>query len=46
MKYKLVDARRQYNEIKGMETGDVVSRGLYDMASADIVELQKEVAQS
>ena len=45
VKQKLADARRLYNEVKGVETGNVVSRELYETAAADIVELRKEVAQ-
>ena len=45
VKHKLADARRLYNEVKGVEMGTVVSRELNETASAENVELRKEVAQ-
>ena len=43
VKHKLADVMRLYNEVKGVELGTVVTRELYDTASADNVELRKEV---
>ena len=37
--------RRLYNEVKEVEMGTVVSRELNETASAENVELRKEVAQ-
>ena len=37
VKHKLADARRLYNEVKGVETENVVSRELYETASAEKV---------
>jgi len=45
VKHKLADARRLYNEVKGVEMGTVVSRELYETLSAENVELRKENAQ-
>jgi len=45
VKLKLAEARRLYNEVKGVETGNVVSRELHETAAANNVELRKKVAQ-
>ena len=43
VKHKLAEARRLYNEVKGVETGNVVSRELYETGAADNVELKKQL---
>ena len=40
---KLAEARRLYNEVKGVETGTVVSRELYEAASTENVDLRKQL---
>ena len=43
LQQKLAEARRLYNEVKGVETGTVVSRELYEAASTEIVDLRKQL---
>jgi len=43
VKHKLAEARRLYNEVRGVETGNVVSRELYEAASTEIVDLRKQL---